>query len=70
MVYQRVMADKDVVGAGYLIDFAQTAENLPFNVLLLISLVLNKGDETLKTSMLNKLPDNAKENLRIMDYLP
>ncbi|EMU4180203.1 hypothetical protein FFR73_001166, partial [Neisseria gonorrhoeae] len=46
------------------------AENLPFDVLPLISLVLNKGDETLKTGMLNKLPDNAKENLRIMGYLP
>ncbi|AHW75684.1 hypothetical protein NMA510612_1394 [Neisseria meningitidis] len=40
MVYQRVMADKDVVGAGYLIDFAQTAENLPFDALPLGSLVL------------------------------
>ncbi|WP_163598686.1 hypothetical protein [Moraxella catarrhalis] len=70
VVYQRVMADEDVIGAGYLIDFAQTAENLPFDVLPLIGLVLNKGDETLKTTMLNKLPDNAKENLRIMGYLP
>ncbi|WP_049236263.1 hypothetical protein [Moraxella canis] len=69
VVYNRVMADQDVIGASYLIDFAQTAENLPFDVLPLISLVLEKGDDALKAAMLDKLPDDAKENLRIMGYM-
>ncbi|UNU73619.1 hypothetical protein LU293_01515 [Moraxella nasovis] len=64
VVYNRVMADGDVQAAYYLIAFAQKTDDLPFDVLPLIHMVLDKGDEKLKSAMLDKLPDVAKEQLK------
>ncbi|MDO5651508.1 MAG: hypothetical protein Q4G13_05155 [Moraxella sp.] len=64
VVYNRVMADNDSKAAYYLIGFAQKIDDLPFDALPLIELVLSGNDEHLKSLMLSKLPTAAKVNLK------
>lgn len=55
-VYDRVMADNDVDGAYYLAVFAQRVDDLPFDGLPLIDMVMKGGDKNMKLSLLEKLP--------------
>lgn len=55
-VYDRVMADNDVDGAYYLAVFAQKVDDLPFDGLPLIDMVMKSGDKNMKLSLLEKLP--------------
>ena len=58
-IYQRVLTDNDADGAYYLASLAQKNDDLPFDVLPLIELVLSKGDDVLKVALLDKLPKSA-----------
>lgn len=69
VVYNRVMADKDVDGAYYLANFAMQVQDLPFDGLPLIELVLKQGDDNMRLALLDKLPDDAKANLVAMGIL-
>lgn len=69
VVYQRVMTDGDVDGAYYLVNFAQKIDDLPFDGLPLIELILRDGDEQLKMALLDKLPKDAKLNLQQMGVI-
>lgn len=44
-IYDRVMADNDVDGAYYLASFAQKVDDLPFEGLSLIKMILEFGDD-------------------------
>ncbi|AWY20571.1 hypothetical protein LP123_08730 [Moraxella bovis] len=62
-VYDRVMVDNDVDGAYYLANFAQKVDDLPFEVLPLVRLVMASNDELMKQALLDKMPDEARANL-------
>lgn len=55
-VYDRVMMDNDVDGAYYLAVFAQKVDDLPFDGLPLIEMVMKSGDKNMKLSLLEKMP--------------
>ncbi len=63
-IYERVMSDKDVDGAYYLAVLAQKIDDLPFDALPLVELVLTQGDEHAKLSLWEKLPKAAKLSLQ------
>ena len=69
VVYNRVMADRDVDGAYYLANFAMQVQDLPFDGLPLVELVLTAGAEHMKLALLDKLPDDAKANLQTMGII-
>lgn len=69
VVYNRVMADRDIDGAYYLAQFAQQVHDLPFDGLPLIELVLKEGDENMKLALLDKLPKEAKMSLEQLGVL-
>lgn len=69
VVYNRVMADRDVDGAYYLANFAMQVQDLPFDGLPLVELVLKEGDEHMKLALLDKLPDDAKANLQTIGII-
>lgn len=48
MVQQRIVDDQDTHGAYHAIAMAQTTADLPFDVPLLVALVVNKGDPELQ----------------------
>lgn len=60
-IYQRVLEDDD--GAYYLAVFAQNNE-LPFDVVPLIKLVLIQGKQELRLALLDKLPKEAVAHLQ------
>lgn len=62
-IYQRVLEDDDVDGAYYLAVFAQNNE-LPFDVVPLIKLVLIQGKQELRLALLDKLPKEAVAHLQ------
>lgn len=68
-LYHRVMSDDDVDGAYYLASFAQKIDDLPFEVLPLVSLVLTKGDENMRLALLDKLPEDGKTQLKALGIL-
>lgn len=63
VVYNRVMEDDDIDGAYYLASFAQKIDDLPFEVLPLVRLVMASDDEPMKQALLDKMPDEARANL-------
>lgn len=69
VVYNRVMTDGDVDGAYYLANFAMQVQDLSFDGLPLIQLVLEHGDENMRLSLLDRLPADAKANLETMGIL-
>lgn len=62
VVYRRVLADGDVDGAYYLASFAQKVDDLPFEVLPLIELVMNDGDKNMKLSLIEKMPKEVQSD--------
>lgn len=62
-VYHRVMADNDVDGAYYLASFAQKIDDLPFDALPLVRLVMMCDDELMKQALLDKMPAESKAAL-------
>ncbi|STZ08666.1 Uncharacterised protein [Moraxella caprae] len=66
VVYNRVLADGDVDGAYYLASFAQKVDDLPFEVLPLLRLVMASNDELMKQALLDKMPDEACANLNTL----
>lgn len=69
VVHQRVMTDGDVDGAYYLASFAQKIDDLPFDAMPLVELVMTKGDDAMKLALLDKLPKAAKEHLSQMGVM-
>lgn len=63
-IYERVMSDQDVDGAYYLATFAQKIDDLPFDGLPLIDLVMNSNDKNMKLSLIEKMPKDIQS-----DYL-
>lgn len=68
-IYERVMTDNDVDGAYYLIVLANSNDDLPFDGLPLIELLLKCGDDNSKQAMLAKLPSTAKWQLKAMGWI-
>lgn len=58
------MSDQDVDGAYYLASFAQKIDDLPFDGLPLIDLVMNSNDKNMKLSLIEKMPKDMQS-----DYL-
>ncbi len=63
-IYQRVLTDQDVDGAYYLAVLAQTIDDLPFDALPLVKMVLNGNDTNSKLALWEKLPNQAKITLK------
>lgn len=63
-IYERVMSDQDVDGAYYLATFAQKIDDLPFDGIPLIDLVMNSNDKNMKLSLIEKMPKDIQS-----DYL-
>ncbi|WP_066804368.1 hypothetical protein [Moraxella oblonga] len=59
-VYDRVIEDGDVDGAYYLAVFAQKVDDLPFDGLPLIEMVMKNGDDNMRLSLLEKLPKEMR----------
>lgn len=68
-IYERVMADKDSDAAYYLIELANKHDDLPFDRLPLIKLVLELGDDNTQKAMLDKLPIEAKAQLQALGLI-
>ncbi|MFA9485449.1 hypothetical protein LU276_03755 [Moraxella haemolytica] len=60
-VYNRVMADNDVDGAYYLANFTQKIDDLPFDGLPLIEMVMNGDDKNMKLSLIDKMPKQIQQ---------
>lgn len=62
-IYQRVLTDNDADGAYYLASLAQKNDDLPFDVVPLVQMVMASDDAMMKQALLDKLPESAKAQL-------
>lgn len=64
VVNNRTLSDKDIKSAMYLLKFLNKIDDLPFEGLPLIKMILEFGDDNDKKNMMNELPEAAKVQLQ------
>ena len=65
--YDRVMMDNEVNGADYWAVFAQKVDDLPFDGVPLIDMVINGADKQMKLSLIDKMPKEMQ--LKYLDKI-
>lgn len=69
VVNHRTLADKDITAGLYLLKFLKQLDNLPFEGLPLIEMILKFGDDKDKQAMYKNLPQSTIDNLKALGLI-